>query len=224
VIAIDAGHGGKDPGAIGVGGTHEKVITLAVAREFARRLEARGRLQPVLVRAGDQFVALDDRVAKARSGQAMLFMSLHADAAPNREARGFSVYTLSETASDEMAAQLAKRENAADRFAGIDLSRHNRVVKSILLDLMARETAVRSAKFAGNLVERLHPPLQALPNTHRQANFAVLRAPDVPSVLVEMGFLSNAADEKLLNQKSYQGRLADRLVLAVEGYAEAVRA
>ncbi len=218
VVAIDAGHGGKDPGALGVNGTHEKLITMAVALEVARKLEARGQIRPVLTRRDDSFIALEDRVELARAGDATLFLSLHADAAPNLQARGFSVYTLNEDASDEMAALLAKRENAADRFAGVNFGAQPKAVKSILADLMARETASNSAMMAQVVVNRLSPPLQPMVKPHRQANFAVLRAPEIPSVLVEMGFLSNAEDEKLLNQRNYQERLADRLVLSIDAF------
>lgn len=218
IVAIDAGHGGKDPGAIGVNGTHEKLITMAVAREIARRLEAKGQIKPVLTRQDDSFIALGDRVELARAGDSTLFISLHADAAPNLQARGFSVYTLDENASDEMAAMLAKRENAADRFAGVNFGAQPKAVKNILADLMARETANNSVMMAQTVVNRLSPPLQPMVKPHRHANFAVLRAPEIPSVLVEMGFLSNAEDEKLLNQRSYQERLADRLTLSVESF------
>jgi N-acetylmuramoyl-L-alanine amidase len=218
IVAIDAGHGGKDPGAIGVNGTHEKLITMAVARDVARKLESRGQIRVVLTRRDDSFIALEDRVELARAGDSTLFLSLHADAAPNVQARGFSVYTLNENASDEMAALLAKRENAADRFAGVNFGAQPRAVKNILADLMARETATNSTMMAQTVVNRLSPPLQPMTKPHRQANFAVLRAPEFPSVLVEMGFLSNAEDEKLLNQRSYQERLADRLVLSIDSF------
>jgi len=218
IVAIDAGHGGRDPGAIGVNGTHEKLITMAVAKELARKLEARGQIRVILTRQDDSFIALDDRVELARAGDSTLFVSLHADAAPNLQARGFSVYTLNENASDEMAALLAKRENAADRFAGVNFGAQPKAVKNILADLMARETATNSVMMAQTVVNRLSPPLQPMIKPHRQANFAVLRAPEIPSVLVEMGFLSNAEDEKLLNQRSYQDRLADRLALSIDTF------
>ena len=218
IVAIDAGHGGKDPGAIGVNGTHEKQITMAVALDLARKLESRSQIRVVLTRRDDSFIALEDRVELARAGDSTLFLSLHADAAPNVQARGFSVYTLNENASDEMAALLAKRENAADRFAGVNFGAQPRAVKNILADLMARETATNSTMMAQTVVNRLSPPLQPMTKPHRQANFAVLRAPEFPSVLVEMGFLSNAEDEKLLNQRSYQERLADRLVLSIDSF------
>ena len=218
IVALDAGHGGKDPGTIGVAGTFEKEITLAVARDLARRLEATGRYQAVLTRTDDAFIALGDRVRLARAGHAALFMSLHADSVANAHQRGFSVYTLADQASDAMTAALARRENEVDRFAGVDISKHPPVVRNILLDLMQREVASNSAMMAETVVTTLHPPFTALQRPHRQANFAVLRAPDIPSILVEMGFLSNPEDEKLLNQARYQAKLAERMVAAVDGF------
>jgi N-acetylmuramoyl-L-alanine amidase len=218
IVAIDAGHGGRDPGAIGVGGTHEKSITSSVADEVARRLDATGLYKVVLTRPRDEFVPLGDRVRRARLGNSALFLSLHADSGPHTGARGFSVYTLSEHASDDLAAGLAQRENAADKIGGIDFSAHSREVKTILLDLLHRETSNGSLVMAHTVLETLHPPFQPLTNPHRQANFAVLRSPDVPSILVEMGFLSNAEDERLLNQASYQKKLAEKLVRSIDGY------
>lgn len=219
IVAIDAGHGGKDPGALGLRGTEEKDVTLAVARALARRLEGTGRFHPILIRSDDNFVVLERRVVQARARKAELFVSLHADSIPNnRQTRGFSVYTLSETASDALADALATRENEVDRLAGIDLSRHSRQVRNILLDLMHRETANSSQLMAHRTVDLLSPNFTPLPNPHRQANFAVLRAPDIPSVLVEMGFLSNGEDERALNLPGYQGKLADRLALAVDQF------
>lgn len=222
VIAVDAGHGGKDPGAIGQGGNYEKDITIAVAHQLAKKLEATGRFKVLLTRSSDLFIPLPDRVRLARAGDCALFVSLHADFIPNPAIRGFSVYTLSEKASDDFAGALAKRENAVDRFGGVDLSRHPREVRTILLDLMHRETSNNSALMAETVVNTLNPPFPALENPHRQANFAVLRAPDIPSVLVEMGFLSNAKDEKLLLQRSYQGKLSDRLTASINGYFRSV--
>ena len=221
IVALDPGHGGKDPGAIGMRGTYEKEITIAVATDLARRLEATGRYRVLMTRRSDMFLPLEDRVRVAQKADSLLFMSLHADSAPTREARGFSVYTLSEKASDSLAAAIAKRENAVDRVAGIDLSKHPKEVRSILLDLLHRETKNNSLMMAETLVQTLDPPFTSLVRPHRQANFAVLRAPEIPSVLVEMGFLSNPDDEKLLNLKSYQARLAERLVTSVDEYFHA---
>jgi N-acetylmuramoyl-L-alanine amidase len=221
VIALDPGHGGKDPGAIGRRGTYEKEITVLVATDLARRLEATGRYKVLMTRRADLFLPLDDRVRLAQRADSVLFMSLHADSAPSQDARGLSVYTLSNKASDSLAAAIATRENSVDRIGGIDLSNHPREVRSILLDLLHRETKNNSLMMAETLVQTMCPPFTPLVRPHREANFAVLRAPEIPSVLVEMGFLSNAEDEKLLNTRSYQARLAERLVTAVDDYFHA---
>lgn len=219
IVAIDAGHGGKDPGAIGRSGIYEKQITMGVALELARLLEATKRYQVVLTRRNDSFIALGDRVRLARAGDSALLLSLHADSVPNSpDTRGISVYTLSDKASDGLAAALATRENAADLVGGIDLTKHSRQVKTILLDLMSRETSNNSLLVAHSMVNTLHPPFPALQTPHRQANFAVLRAPDIPAVLVEMGFLSNKDDEKDLKTVSYQKKMADRLKSGIDRF------
>jgi N-acetylmuramoyl-L-alanine amidase len=218
IVAIDAGHGGRDPGTIGINGTYEKDITVAVARDLARRLDASGRYQALLTRRDDSFIALPERVRLARAGRAALFVSLHADSEPNPHQRGFSVYTLADHASDAMAAALAQRENAVDRLTGVDLSKHPKAVREILVDLMHREITDKASLMAETVVATLHPPFTALQKPHRQANFAVLRAPDIPSILVEMGFLSNLDDEKQLDRPGYRAKLADRLVLAVDRF------
>lgn len=205
IVALDPGHGGKDPGAIGAKGTYEKWITIAMAQEVGRKLEATGRYDVLLTRHEDVFIPLPDRVRLARAGNAALFVSLHANSIANHAIRGFSVYTLSDEASDDFAAALAKKENAADRIGGVDFSRHPKEVRSILMDLMHRETANNSTVMAETVVSTLHGPFEPLEHTHRQANFAVLRAPDIPSVLVEMGFLSNIDDEKLLKSAEIPG-------------------
>lgn len=222
MIALDPGHGGKDPGAIGARGTHEKEVTIAVAHALASRLEATGKFDVLLTRHNDTFIPLPDRVRLARAGNSALFVSLHADSIADHDIRGFSVYTLSDQASDNFAAALAKRENAVDRIGGVDFSRHPKEVRNILMDLMHRETTNNSTIMAETIVNTLHPPFEPLEHTHRQANFAVLRAPDIPSILVEMGFLSNVEDEKLLNQRTYQAKLTDRLHHAIDGYFQTV--
>lgn len=218
VIAIDAGHGGKDPGAIGASGSYEKDITLGVAQELARKLEATGRYQPILTRPKDHFIALGDRVKTARTARAELMISLHADSAGNPDKRGFSVYTLADQASDAFAAALAKRENAVDQIGGVDLGNHTKTVRNILLDLMAREVSHQSTNMAQCLLRTMSPPFAPLQNPHRQANFAVLRAPDVPSILVEMGFMSSPSDEKQLIQRSVQGQIAERLTRSINSF------
>lgn len=218
LIAIDPGHGGVDPGAIGVGGIYEKTITLQVARELRRQLEASGRYRVMLTRDEDVFVRLRDRVAKARAAGADLFISLHADSIDKEGIRGLSVYTLSDKASDREAGSLAARENRSDAIAGIDLVTENDEVATILIDLAQRDTMNQSRRLANVLVEELRTEVKLLGNTHRSAGFAVLTAPDVPSILVEMGFLSSPQDARLLSQADHQKRLARGLVKAIDSY------
>ena len=218
VVAIDAGHGGVDPGAIGVRGTFEKNVTLAAARELRRQLEATGRYKVVMTRADDTFLRLRERVATARHGGAELFISLHADSHPSAATRGLSVYTLSSTASDKEAAALAQRENKADLIAGVDLSAESREVVDILIDLAQRETMNLSAQYAGMLVSNLREAVTLLPKTHRFAGFAVLKAPDIPSVLVELGYMSNREEERLLRDTAYRRKLMGAIVRATDAY------
>jgi N-acetylmuramoyl-L-alanine amidase len=219
MIVLDPGHGGVDPGAIGAGGTHEKEITLAMAREMRRQIEQTGRYRVQMTRDDDVFVRLRERIAIARQHSADLFVSIHADSMGNRETRGASIYTLSENASDSEAAALAARENRADIIAGVDLSRESRDVTSILIDLAQRETMNHSIVFARALVQEMGREILMLPvNPHRFAGFAVLRAPDVPSVLIELGYLSNPQDEGLLNRPHHRAKVATGIVRAVDSY------
>ena len=218
VIAIDPGHGGVDPGAIGASGSREKKITLALARELRRQLLASGRYRVVMTRDRDVFRRLRSRIAIAQRAGARLFISLHADSIENRRIRGGSVYTLSETASDKEAEALAKKENKADLIAGLDLSDQSPLVAKILIDLRQRLTKNQSAIFAGGLIRELGKTMRMLRNTHRFAGFAVLKAPEIPSVLVELGYLSNATDERLMRHRRHRSRVATAIVRAVNGY------
>lgn len=218
VVVIDPGHGGADPGAIGLSGIHEKNITLAVSKAIAKRLEATNRYEVVLTRKKDKFIRLRHRVAKARAAGGELFLSIHADTIRNSQVRGASVYTLSEHASDKEAAQLAERENKADLIAGMDLTGETPEVTNILIELAQRETMNQSARFAQLLVGELRNETQTLNKSHRFAGFAVLKAPDIPSVLIELGFLSNPNDEKNLRTRQYQAKLANGIVRAVDRY------
>jgi N-acetylmuramoyl-L-alanine amidase len=218
IIAIDAGHGGVDPGAIGTRGTVEKDITLAFAKELKRRLEASRRYKVVLTRGKDVFLRLRDRIALAREAGADLFVSLHADSHETNGLRGASVYTLSEQASDTEAEALAAKENKSDLIAGIDLSNENELVTNILIDLAQRETKNLSVRFANMLVAELRKDTALLRNSHRYAGFAVLKAPDVPSVLVELGYLSSAKDEALLRSPEKRGKLAKGIGRAIDAY------
>lgn len=216
LVIIDAGHGGRDPGTIGARGTLEKRITLAATLELQRRLEAGGRCRVGLTRSRDVFVPLGDRISLARQRDAALFLSLHADSAPG--ARGASVYTLSETASDAQSAALARRENAADRAGGLRLPSVPPEVSRILSSLMRHETRVGSERLARLAVASLEGEVALLPNAHRRAGFAVLKAPDVPAALVELGFLSSPADEAALNRPAHRAKLAVALAEAVHGF------
>jgi N-acetylmuramoyl-L-alanine amidase len=218
VVAIDPGHGGVDPGTIGPSGVFEKNITFATALELSRELERTGRFQVLLTRRGDRFVPLRERVAGARARRADLFLSIHANAFPDNAVHGFSVYTLSDEASDRETAALAARENKADSVGGVNLSRQPREIGQILLDLERRQTMNRSLALAEDIVDELGRQVTLLERPHRAAGFAVLTAPDIPSVLVEIGTLSNRAEERLLRQPVYRQRLAQGLLRAIERY------
>ncbi len=208
LVMLDPGHGGADPGAIGLHGTQEKDVTLDIAREVARVLADRHRVTARLTRNGDRFLALDERVDVARKAGADLFVSIHADSAPTAAARGLSAYTLSTRASDGFASRLAQQENRADRFGGRDSRPGRQVVKDILRDLTARHTRNASLVAKQTLVRGAGKDLRLLDNPMRSANFAVLKAPDVPSLLVETGFLSNPQDEELLRTPDARRRIA----------------
>ncbi|MEJ1994841.1 MAG: N-acetylmuramoyl-L-alanine amidase [Limibacillus sp.] len=217
-VVIDPGHGGVDPGAIGRSGIYEKHIVLSFAKELARGLEKQGRYNVVMTREQDIFVKLGDRREIARKAGADLFISIHADSHGDAALSGTSVYTLSEKSSDSVAAQLAASENKADLIAGIELEEHPDEVSNILLDLTQRETMNLSARFAAMLVEDLKGRTELLRNTHRFAGFVVLKAHDVPSVLVELGFLSNPNDERKLKSEKERAQLVSGLVDAVDRY------
>ncbi|HEX4042048.1 MAG TPA: N-acetylmuramoyl-L-alanine amidase [Xanthobacteraceae bacterium] len=218
VIMLDPGHGGVDPGAIGVNGTYEKFIALGTAREAARLLEGTGHFHVLMTRDSDQYIPLQQRVELAQSAGADLFMSVHADANRNHHIRGASVYTLSEKASDKEAAELAARENRSDFVAGVDLSKHEPVVSEILFDLARRQTNNMSQRFAQAIVSELGREVMLMDNTHRSAGFVVLKAPDIPSALVELGCLSNPLEEHELRRTNYQLKLAEGLARSVSDY------
>lgn len=213
-IVIDAGHGGRDPGAIGVTGVREKDVVLDAALKLRDALQHRGRYQVALTRDSDRFVELQDRVRFARDQHGDLFISIHADSHANREAHGASVYTLSENG-----AARAQNMMAAQNW-DIDLGQARRegVVGDILVDLAQRETTNRSAQFAQTLIPCLGQVTPLLRNTHRNAGFFVLLAPDVPAVLIETGFLSNVADERRLADPAVRERMAEAMAGAVDAY------
>lgn len=223
-IVIDAGHGGVDPGAIGQDGVHEKDIVLAAAKALKNSLEETGRYKAVLTREGDRFIRLRERIAIARRVDADLFLSLHADSIDDGSLRGLSVYTLSENASDKEAEALATSENKADIVAGIDLSHQEQEVTNILIDLAQRRTMNYSARLAGYVVQEMERETKLLGRPHRFAGFAVLKAPDVPSVLVELGFLSNREDNRRLNDPAYRSKVATGLTRAIDRYFQGVQA
>jgi N-acetylmuramoyl-L-alanine amidase len=216
LVVLDPGHGGRDPGAIGRAGTLEKRITLVAALELKRQLEASGRCRVALTRSRDVFVPLDRRVDLARRREAALFLSLHADSAPG--ARGASVYTLAQSASDPLSAALARRENLADRAGGLRLPSVPPEVQRILLSLMRRETMAGSVRLARLAVDELGEEVPLLTNAHRHAGFVVLKSPEVPSVLVEMGFLSHPTDEAALRRPGHRRKVAEALARAVQGW------
>ncbi|MBT5414433.1 MAG: N-acetylmuramoyl-L-alanine amidase [Rhodospirillaceae bacterium] len=218
VVVIDPGHGGVDPGAIGHGGTREKAIALAAALEIKEQLEATGRYKAIMTRDRDIFIRLRDRVALARDAGADLFISIHADSIGSAKVKGASVYTLSENASDKEAEKLAAKENKADIIAGVNLAQENPEVTDILIDLAQRESMNEGARFANMLIGELRRATGTLQKSHRFAGFAVLKAPDVPSVLLEMGYLSNPTEEKNLKSKAHRRKLAVAIVQAIDRY------
>jgi N-acetylmuramoyl-L-alanine amidase len=217
LIVIDPGHGGIDPGAIG-STINEKQLTLAVAKALKKELEDTGKFRVLLTRSRDVYIPLRERFGLAREKGAELFISLHADSHNNPLTRGASVYTLSEKASDAESEALAAKENKSDIIAGVDLSKQSNVVSNILIDLAQRDTKNMSTRFASLLVRELKEQTMLLGNTHRFAGFAVLKAPDVPSVLVEMGYISSSKDEALLSSSGHQKKLARAVRQAVENY------
>jgi len=218
VVVIDPGHGGVDPGATGVSGIYEKELTLAAAKELKRQLDASGRYQVVLTRDKDVFLALQERVQIARNAHAELFISLHADSIASDSILGSTVYTLSEKASDAQAAALAANENKSDVIAGANLDGYSGEVADILIDLAQRETKNDSAKYAHDLVQELDKSGRVLEHGIRSAGFAVLKAPDVPSILLEMGYLSNSKEERELRDPAYRAKLMTAVKRAIDIY------
>lgn len=218
-MVIDAGHGGHDPGAINARtGQREKDLTLAIAEAMRDELLKSGRVRVALTRDDDRFLVLQERYGVARKLNADLFISVHADSADNEEARGATVYTLSEVASDREAARLAARENRADVLNGVNLGGQRDDVSSILIDLTQRETMKESANFAA-LLKREASPFMGFRNAfHRYASLMVLKAPDTPSVLFETGYLSNDEDAAFLVSRAGQASIAKGAARAIEVY------
>lgn len=217
LVVIDAGHGGHDPGALAPDGRlREKDVTLQLARTIRDRLLESGRVRVALTRDDDRFLVLQERYGIARRLKADLFISIHCDSASSEEASGATIYTLSEVASDKEAARLATRENKADILAGVDLGQQSADISSILIDLTQRETMNMSANFARLLGREAQPLIPIKSNYHRMASLMVLKAPDLPSVLFETGYISNPADATLLASREGQRRVAEAVRRAVE--------
>ncbi|MBC6443835.1 MAG: N-acetylmuramoyl-L-alanine amidase [Alphaproteobacteria bacterium GM202ARS2] len=218
LVMIDPGHGGVDTGAISVNGYAEKDINLRTAKMLRRELLKSGRVRVAMTRTTDVFVSLAQRVHLARKKNADLFISIHADSHPKHFVKGFSLYTLSETASDKEAAALAKRENKADIIAGVDFNQKHPEVAHILIDLTQRETMNYALRFSDFILQEVRGVAIPLQRPQRAAGFAVLKAPDVPSVLMELGYLSNKHDEKKLRNVQYLHRMAQAIAKAIIAY------
>ncbi|NJD33023.1 MAG: AMIN domain-containing protein [Gammaproteobacteria bacterium] len=219
VIAVDAGHGGQDPGAIGRGGTREKDVTLAIARRLAAEINGQEGMRAVLIRDGDYFITLGGRTRKARQLGADMFVSIHADSVRNRDISGASVYVLSlRGASDEASRWLAERENAADLMGGVSLDDKDDVLASVLLDVTQKESVSNSVEAADSVLVAL----RRIGAVHRErvqhAGFVVLKSPDIPSMLVETAFISNSLDERRLRDVDQQQRLAEAIRTGVRNY------
>lgn len=220
VVAIDAGHGGQDPGAIGRGGTREKDVTLAIARRLAKQIDAEEGMRAVLIRDGDYFISLRGRIRKARESGADMFISVHADSVLDRNVSGASVYVLSlRGASDEASRWLAERENAADLMGGVSLDDKNDVLASVLLDVTQKEAVSNSVDAADAVLGALRR-VGHVHGAHRvrHAGFVVLKSPDIPSMLVETAFISNAGDERKLRDPVYQQRVAEAIHAGVRDF------
>jgi N-acetylmuramoyl-L-alanine amidase len=220
LVVLDPGHGGIDTGTRGSGGELEKDIVLAFAQTLRGQLEGSGKYRVVMTRTDDTFIPLGERVRFARARNAGLFISIHADALPRKEgqAEGATVYTLSETASDAEAARLAEAENKADVIAGVDLTTEPDDVANILVDLAQRETKTFSMQFARTVVDELKTAARLHKNPLKSAGFKVLLAPDVPSVLIELGYMSTKDDLRQLNSVTWRARSAEALVKAIDAF------
>jgi N-acetylmuramoyl-L-alanine amidase len=222
IVCIDPGHGGVDPGATGVAGSLEKDVVLAAAKKVRDALKRNRKYTIAMTRDSDVFLSLKARVAVCRQAKASLMISFHADSvASSHDIRGATVYTLSEKASDKEAEELANSENQSDIIAGVDLSKEPDIVTNILIDLAQRETKNNSVRFARTLVPELERTGRVVAKSHKFAGFRVLKAPDVPSVLIELGYLTNASDESQLRSETWRAQLAQAVVRAVERYFRA---
>ena len=219
VIAIDAGHGGADTGAIGRGGTYEKNVTLSIARRLSYLVKKTPGMRPVLIRDGDYYIGLRQRINKAREHNADLFVSIHADSFRDRRVQGSSVFVLSNRgASSEMARWLAEKENASDLAGGVSLDDKDQVLAEVLLDLSQNATIEASINVAGNMLDELERLGKTHKSTVQQAGFVVLKSPDIPSVLVETAFISNPVEERKLRNARHQEALAISMLRGIKQY------
>ena len=219
IIAIDAGHGGEDPGAIGKNGTREKDVVLAIARELALKINAEPGMRAILTRNGDYFVPLRDRMRRARAQQADLFVSIHADSIRDRRVDGSSVYILSQRgATDEASRWLAERENASDLIGGVSLDDKDDVLASVLLDLSQSASLSASQVAAERVLRQLTQAGEVRKHEVQQARFMVLKSPDIPSMLVETAYISNPLEEQRLRTPAHQAKLADAIRRGVHDY------
>lgn len=222
VVAIDAGHGGADPGAIGRGGTREKDVVLAIARDLAARVAAEPGMRAVLTRNGDYYIAHRERIRRARAARADMFVSIHADSIPRRDVSGASVYVLSERgATDEAARWLAERENAADLKGGVTLDDKSDALASVLLDLSQSASLGSSMEAAARVLASLDRVAEVRKPRVQQAGFLVLKAPDIPSLLIETAYISNAGDERRLRSDEHRERLAQAIFAGIRSHFEA---
>jgi N-acetylmuramoyl-L-alanine amidase len=222
IIAVDAGHGGEDPGAHGRGGTYEKRVTLSIARRLKAQIDAQPNLRAVLIRDGDYFIPLQGRTARARQLHADLFVSIHADAFINSDARGSSVFALSEKGATSVAARwLAKRENDADLIGGVNINAHETYLAQTLFDLSQTATINDSLKIARAVLGELSHVNALHKGEVEQAGFAVLKSPDIPSILVETAFITNPDEERRLIDTQYQDRLAEAILAGLQRYLAA---
>ncbi|MFC2249143.1 N-acetylmuramoyl-L-alanine amidase [Labrys portucalensis] len=225
VVVVDPGHGGIDMGATSKSGEQEKTIVLEFAKRLADKINGTGRYRAVLTRDGDTFISLAGRVQFARANRASLFISVHADTLHDPfGVRGATIYTLSDRASDAESARYAEQENKADAIAGVDLASEPGDVADILIDLTRRETKSFSNGFAKVLIDQFQAAATLNKNPHRSAGFKVLTAPDIPSVLLELGYLSSRDDVKLLTSDDWRSRAADAVVTAIDGFFQQRRA